>query len=231
MRDNELVAWAKTGEATLLAAQLPGRGKRIKENLMRSAEEVARGVAPALSTSLGDAPYVIVCHSMGCLVAYQTLLALRAVGASMPQHLFLSCFPPPDRDRHHNEHDIAPWARNADLTDEAFQVECRKWGVNKMLFEPDVWSEYSPRLRADFDIFDSYHFEPGHAPFDFPITAWFATGDDMVKEEHVAQWERFTTGTFELRRLDGPHLFHYKESARADQFRQIAEVGARYAGC
>ena len=145
----------------------------------------------------------------------------------MPQHLFLSCFPSPDFDRHHNEYDIA-WARNAELTDEEFKVECTKWEVNEMLFEADVWPEYAPRLRADFDIFDSYQYAPGQPSFDFPITAWFATGDRMVKQEHVAQWAAFTTGSFELRALEGPHLFHYQEPVRKEQFHQISEIADKY---
>ena len=104
----------------MLAVQLPGRGKRIDEAFLRSATSVAEALAPVLAYALGDgtAPYIVVCHSMGCLVAFETLMRLRVAGMRMPQKLFLSCMLAPDF-----ETEAAPWRRNGELSDAEFREE------------------------------------------------------------------------------------------------------------
>lgn len=39
------------------------------------------------------------------------------------------------------------------------QVECREWDVNEVVFSPGMWGTYQPLMRADFCLFDQYHFD------------------------------------------------------------------------
>ena len=209
--DNALVSFATVGNAEIFAAQLPGRAKRAGEPCIETAREVAAVLAPVIAHALGSnangAPYVVVCHSMGTLVAFETLCVLREAGYPMPEHLFLSCFPAPDFDP-----STVPWSINKTLDDAAFQEECKKWEVSEVVFQPEMWTAFVTRMRADFTIFDQYRYEHGTdmMPFGFAITAWWATGDKMVGEAQVREWSRFTTGAFEVKMVNGPHLFHYE---------------------
>ena len=37
------------------------------------------------------------------------------------------------------------------------QEECRGWDVSEGLFTPAMWGTYRDLMRADFRLFDSYH--------------------------------------------------------------------------
>jgi len=220
IQSNALMKWAETSKRSqILSAALPGRpGPRADEPHLRTAQEVAATITPVVAHALQaspDSPYAVICHSMGTLCAFETLQLLRAAGLPMPVHLFVSCFPSPDAS------DV-PWQVSAELGDAEFQQELRKWGVNDIVFSPEVWENYKETLRADFTIFDQY--KCGHAvePFSFPITAWWATDDKMVDESHMKGWEKWTTGTFCIQKLSGPHLFHSQaDAAREEQFKLI----------
>ena len=54
--------------------------------------------------------------------------------------------------------------------------ECRAWDVNELVFSGAMWPTYQKILRADFSLFDTYAYgRAGQAPFEFPITAFYAT--------------------------------------------------------
>lgn len=64
-----------------------------------------------------SSPYVIVSHSMGCWVAFELLMLLKAARLAMPSAWFLSAMPAPD-----TPVERRPWRVGAQLTEELFKV-------------------------------------------------------------------------------------------------------------
>lgn len=83
-----------------------------------------------------------------------------------------------------------------------------------------MWPMYHPMLRADFKLFDEYEFDGGATvggplPFDFPITAFYGTGDRRVSKEMVQGWQRFTSsGDFACCEVGGNHLWPLDKDAK-----------------
>mmetsp|Transcript_48891 Transcript_48891/g.93469 ORF Transcript_48891/g.93469 Transcript_48891/m.93469 type:complete len:164 (-) Transcript_48891:40-531(-) len=57
------------------------------------------------------------------------------------------------------------------------------------------------------DVADVNNRRSGQAPFDFPITSFFARDDKKIKESMVKGWANFTTQAFECNQIDGNHLY------------------------
>ena len=83
-----------------------------------------------------------------------------------------------------------PWSRNGPMDDEAFKEECRGWDVNTVVFAPSNWPTYSPIMRDDFTLFDSYVYSPAPAPLPVPVRAFYAAADKRIKQHHVEEWRR-----------------------------------------
>ena len=114
-----------------------------------------------------------------------------------------------------------PWSRNGPMSDEAFKEECRGWDVNAVVFAPSNWPAYSPMMRDDFTLFDSYEYSPAPAPLPVPVRAFYAAADKRVKQQHVEQWRRFTSASFSLEEIEGNHLFFYDVPHRAAYMNRV----------
>lgn len=194
---------------------------RRNEPFLKSCREVADALLPVIESKLReDVPYVVVAHSLGNWVAFETLRLARQRGVPMPRIFFSSCMPAPSI-----ADQLKPWRPNRNMTDEELQAECRLWDVNELIFRPDMWQTFSPMMRADFSLFDEYTFEPeGAEPFDFAIHGFFAARDRKVTREMVEGWRDFTTGDFCIDVLQGHHLFVYDHPVRDEWFDIITDV-------
>src|SRR6266851_3509117 len=82
------------GPVELWAVQLPGRERRIREPPHRHLKAVLEPLVPAVAEYV-DRPTVFVAHSMGALIAFEVVNALRAAGRRLPDLLVVSASPAP----------------------------------------------------------------------------------------------------------------------------------------
>jgi len=201
-----LLDFCKANAVEVLAPQLPGRGARGKEPFIKTTQEVAEAVVKVIAHRLfsDGVPYCVIGHSVGTWNGFEFLSLLRDEGLPMPLKTFFSGFPSPDIPV-----DERPWvADNDTLDDPAFKDESRGWDTNEVVFSDGMWKMFGPLMRADFGLFDRYAFgRAADAPFDFPLTTFYATKDKKVKEKHVKGWERFTTKAFSISPIEGHHLY------------------------
>ena len=69
--------------AELWAVEPPGRGRRLQVPCHRRMQDLVRELADAMEPHL-DGPYSIFGHSLGGLVAFETVRVLRRRGAPQP---------------------------------------------------------------------------------------------------------------------------------------------------
>lgn len=227
--------------------QYPGRGMRLREAPITTARGMAEALLPIVASKLTEidndgppsssvvVPYIVVAHSVGTWLGYEFLSLLKQKGGIPPPlRVFISAMPPPDIPFNQR-----PWRQQRTLEEGDFIEECRGWDISEVVFSAAMWPIYQPLLRADFTLFDEYKFvgrgvEGGEGEgilgvfADVPkVMAFWGRRDRRVKEHHVQGWERFLGEgggeRFELRMIDGNHLWPLDKGAKAEWLQQIVD--------
>ena len=186
----------------VLAAQLPGRGARMREQPYTSVtalvEELGVAVRPLL-----DRPFAFFGHSMGAIIAFELARLLRGEGGAAPAHLFVSGRRAPQIP------DADPPTYN--LPDAEFIEEVRRLNGTppEVLEHPELMGLMLPLLRADFQVVDTYRYADG-PPLGCPISAFGGLQDFDVTREQLEAWREQTTSGFVRRMFDGDHFFLHR---------------------
>lgn len=195
--------------ADVLAVQYPGRQNRIAEPTIDSVAGLAEELARELR-EWADRPLAFFGHSMGAAVAFETARCFERDGVKGPERLFVSgCRAPllPRTSRIHQ------------LPDDELLAEISALGGTdeRVLAIPDLRALILPSLRADYAAIETYHSTP-EATVSLPITALAGESDPNARVDQVGEWERHTTGAFDLRVFPGGHFFV------ADRTADVVEV-------
>ncbi|MFF5676391.1 thioesterase II family protein [Streptomyces hygroscopicus] len=194
-------AWSELLPPTIEAQtlRLPGRETRFSEeppcDLYELAAALAAELAPYLTSSTA-----ILGHSMGALLAFEVVRALRRSHDWEPACLLVSGVRAPQLS--------AGAPRYAGLSGPDLEEEVRGMfgGAAPILDERDLWELMLPVFRADLLMCDLYEYCP-EPPLSCPVVAYGSTADKDVDEELVAAWSKQTTGPFERRMFPGEHFY------------------------
>ena len=193
------------GRYNLLAAELPGRGRRYGEAFASSVYEAAAQFAEE-ALHLPRNPLIFVGHSLGALLAYETAYAMRERGGRQPIGLVAAGRQSPDVDQH---------GRN--LPDASMSA-IRKYlqelsGTPESILRDDAYmTMMRPILQADFDLLRSYRFRP-RTPLQIPVHVVGAIHDHAVKFESLLGWSRLSVGEVSLSLIDGGHFAPIEQPA------------------
>ncbi len=157
-----------------------------------------------------DRPYAFFGHSMGSLVSYSLAHELRAAGAPLPMHMFVSGrrapHLPPER---RALHDLP----RAELLEELGRLE----GTPKAVLENEELLElFLPLLRADFKLNETYAYSPT-PPLPCGATVMGGLSDMAASRTQLEPWREHFDGKVDVSMFPGGHFFI--DDARA----QIAE--------
>ena len=199
--------------------QLPGREGRLREAPHRCVETLVAEILPPLRPLIGR-PFALFGHSMGALIAFELARRLRAEGAPVPAHLFVSGHRAPQLPN--------PRSPLAHLPDAAFLAELRTRydGVPaEVLRHPDLMALLLPCLRADLALVEDYQCDVAE-PLACPISVYGGEDDPVANEAELAAWRAQTRGEFTLTRFAGTHFFirSAREELLAALSRELALV-------
>ncbi len=192
--------------------QLPGRESRQNEAPFQRMAPLVDAVVDGLRPHL-DMPFALFGHSLGALIAFE--VARRLDGEPLLRRLFVSARRAP--------HLTEPLAPIAQLPADKFAatVQQRYGGIPDAVFAcPDLLEFLLPRLRADFEILESYRSQSDASPLACGISAFGGT-KDAVPESDLRAWEGYTRADLRVRMVQGGHL--YLDPCRAELHRAIAE--------
>jgi surfactin synthase thioesterase subunit len=203
--------WPACDGVRIRPVQLPGREERLMEAPLQDMDLLAAQLQRELAPYMAQ-PYALFGCSMGALLAYRLCVRLRAVGAALPQRLFVAASAPPQRMRAPQWHT---------LPDDALIERVLALGGTpaEVFDEPLLRNIALPLLRADFAAVANCPREC--VPLPCPITALAGVDDHHAPLDEMAHWRDCTSGHFELDSLEGGHFFIRSQGAA---------LGARLAG-
>jgi medium-chain acyl-[acyl-carrier-protein] hydrolase len=203
--------------------QPPGREGRTPEPPHQRMAPLADEFAATLLQAAAGGPYAVYGHSLGALVAYETVRRVRDLGGPAPVHLFVSGCGAPDRT-------VEPGPRVSAMSEAQIAALLSRLGGTPdwLLAEPALLRMILPPFRADFVVKETYEHRAG-PPLDVPVTALAATADPRVEPGEMDGWGRHTTGPFRRLTLAGGHFAVLEQPAVTH--RHIAAGLARAVSC
>ncbi|MFD7552404.1 thioesterase II family protein [Streptomyces sp. NPDC059578] len=183
----------------VVGVQYPGRQWRRTEPAVTDIRALARGAADALLAER-DLPTAVLGHSMGALVAFETVRLWQRERPGAVGHLFASGSRAPSRPREEDQR--ARW------TDERIIAELRVLGGtgDRLISDGEALRQALPALRDDYRALAAYRPSPG-ARVKVPLTVLVGREDPKAGPEHAAHWRSHTDAAFELRVFPGGHFF------------------------
>jgi Predicted thioesterase involved in non-ribosomal peptide biosynthesis len=179
--------------------QYPGRGNRMHESLYTDCRLMVDAFLPYMLPLL-DKPFALFGHSMGAIIAFEVVRALRRRGGPQPLHLFVSGRRAPQvpcREPH-----------TFNLPDDEFTEELRRLNGTppEVLENPELMQLVLRIVRGDFALTQTYVYtkEP---LLTCPISIFGGLYDIDVTREDLAAWCEQTEGTCSLRMFEGDHFF------------------------
>ncbi|CCG42237.1 thioesterase II family protein [Magnetospirillum molischianum] len=196
----------------LVAAQLPGRDRRLAETPCRDSDTIIKGIVRA-ALALPSVPLALYGHSLGAALALDLAvsltqakvpLALVTVAARAAPHL------PPRR------------APLSPLADHAFLQAVGAMGgtPREALEHEELMALLLPVLRADFFLSEGFVRPPAPA-IKCPLLAVTGCNDPFVAEADMRAWSLFAANRFRFETLEAGHFF--AQSHRDDILRLIFE--------
>ncbi|MFC8538342.1 thioesterase II family protein [Streptomyces sp. NPDC057249] len=201
----EYLAWGDlVPEVQFWGVQLPGRS-------VRRAEDAHTSVGALVGSLVGETrfagPFVLLGHSFGGLLAYETARALRRLGREMPEQVILSSCPAPHS---FGGAEPARWLHTLPDDDLITAAEAR-WGPLPEQVHGDARLRrlvLAP-LRADIQLFETYAHAPG-PPLDVPATLLCGTEEQDRLAGESAGWGRWLSRVTRRLALPGGH-FYFRE--------------------
>ena len=138
-------------------------------------------------------------HSMGALISFELARELRRRDQPGPLALFLSGRGAP--------HIPDPDPPISNLPEPEF-VELRRLNgtPRELLDSPELKEFFLPTIRADFELVETYEYE-AEAPLNCPICAYGGLQDTDVPTSDLKEWQKQTSGAFNLRMFPGDHFY------------------------
>ena len=180
----------------VISLELPGRGRRMDEALIKDFELAAADLYQQLISRLNSGRFAIYGHSMGAILALKVTELLEKAG-KIPVCLFVSGNPGPG---------IKENRRRYKLSSDAFIEELKLLGGLPDLFlsNKELMDFFEPILRADFEIAEENGLKEGIS-VSCPLFAMM--GIDEEHAEDISNWSSFTGSVFNCEVLEGGHFF------------------------
>jgi acyl transferase domain-containing protein/surfactin synthase thioesterase subunit/acyl carrier protein len=185
----------------LVLVELPGRGHRLEEPAYENIDTLLRELVTAIVPKL-DRPYILFGHSLGGLLAFELVRALRRAGHPLPQRLFVSSTPALTT--------YAAQEYNPAMPDAALVAafpHLEQAGADA------AWQQYKRRLlRQDLQLVYRYRHHR-EAPLNLPVTVLFGADDARVQHAQALAWETETTSSCKVMSRPGGHRFIDRDHA------------------
>ncbi|REH54909.1 surfactin synthase thioesterase subunit [Tenacibaculum gallaicum] len=187
--------------------ELPGRGKRIEEELIKNKEVAIEDYVRQIKLLHEGVPFMIFGHSMGADLGFYVTKRLEK-SLLFPEYLFVSGNPGPKKETYDLVKEKSKKLRYK-LSDDELKEELREIGgmPEEVLQDNDIFDFFKPIIRADFQVLEDDNTLSKNIVIKSPIYALMGK-----KEEHssrIDNWKNYTSSSFNCSLFKGNHFFIY----------------------
>ena len=183
----------------VVSLELPGRGKRMGEPLLKNFELAAADMYRQIAAQLTSPRFVLYGHSMGALLCYLLAKRIAQEKLNAPLHLFLTGKGAPSILFNRKIRHLMP-------QDELVADLQQMGGMpDIVLKDHKLLDLFLPIIRADFQAVESFRYEEP-ARLDLPLTV-ITGSEESIADEKIKPWQLETFATVTFRKLPGGHFF------------------------
>lgn len=195
-------------EIELVPVEVKGRGKRYAENLADNMEEMVADVFQQIKDQLNETKYVLFGHSMGAVIAHELCYSLISKNLETPLHIFLTGREAPQRGKKTMDTE-----KTYLLPDDKFINKLKDYGgtPKEILENEELMNIFTPILRGDFRVVDTYQHRFRDYLFDFGITVMTGLKEDLDEAE-INGWQAFTKQKLKSYKFPGGHFFIHEST-------------------
>ncbi len=182
--------------------EIPGRGKRFREELLTTKESVIQDYLDQIIVLRNNQPYIIYGHSMGATISLSVANEMQQVG-DLPLSLIVSGNAGPGIKKSDEEKKEKRYL----MKDSDFKEELRKLGgvPEEVLENSELYDFFNPIMRADFEVLEEGGYSEEDIRLQIPIYALMGSKEETSNE--IENWKRFTAKKFTYEILEGNHFF------------------------
>jgi medium-chain acyl-[acyl-carrier-protein] hydrolase len=183
-----------------------GRGRRINEPFIKDMDTMAMDCMEIVNkTRDRQLPLVFFGHSLGSLIAFETMNCMRRNNIALPELVFFSGRKAPAVLTGENNRSMLP-------DNDLLACLSAMGGIpDYFLQHPDFLSFYLPIIRNDLRLNDTYCYKTVKQ-FDIPFVIMNGTEDENIGTDPVRSWKQHTAAACYQERLDGNH-FYFSDAA------------------
>lgn len=195
----------------ILPLELPGRGKRMREPLLKDLNLLAMDALKQLIQYDLTKRYALFGHSMGALLVYLVAQQLVARRLPLPVHIFVSGHRAPNAEHCLN------FKYNLPKTEFIAMLQRLGGCPPEILQDAELLNFFEPMLRADFQAVDLYRYQP-RFPLPIPLTVLLGSAEAEVTLSNVQGWQQESIYPLVINEIAGGHFFIFEQPT------QIAEM-------
>lgn len=182
-----------------VSLQYPGRQDRRNEAPIEDIGKLTNIIADAIE-EMPPKPTVFFGHSMGAIVAFETVLRLEGSAHSFQRHsLIVSGRRAPSAQRDQTVHM---------LDDNELLSEIKSLGGTDtaVVKNEEIIRMTLPTIRSDYKLIENYS-SSTNCKVECPVAALFGASDPKTTSDEAIQWGDHTNAPFRFRSFDGGHFF------------------------
>jgi len=183
----------------LTAIQFPGREDRFSEPFINRLEDIISQLSEGFNAHK-DKPFFVFGHSLGALVGFEFVNAIRQHYSIIPRYLVVSAARAP--------HLIYKRPSLSQLDDESLTKKLKEYnGIDQNIINnDDLLSLFLPIIRNDFQLLEDYKYKSSE-PLLCDILALSGSDDQTVNCEDIHAWSSYTKNNFHYLSFSGKHFF------------------------
>lgn len=214
---NFFLEWSRKSKYDIIPVELPGHGRRHREELPESIDAMAKEIAEDILRCETDFDFGFWGHSMGALLAFQTAFYLEKNGNSVPRMLIVSGRQAPFSD-YKGEYQCS-------MGKQALVDEIKRLGLlpELLLNSQDYMDEVIPLIFNDYRMNEEYVYHDEKV--NIPVVAHFGSNDIEATERLLAEWKEVTKSSFSQKAFKGSHFYVYEEETD-----YLTELESTFAG-
>lgn len=189
------------GEIEVVVMEMPGRGRKMNQPLIKDARLLARQFYQSVKSQL-DQPYAFLGHSLGGLTGYLVIREIEAHQLPLPRAFFISAASAPSEIFNDQRHCLP--------SSEFWEILHEIGGIpDEVIHDSNFRQSFEPIIRADFEVLETYQYQKQPA-LDIPMVAIMAR-NDKLQPETIETWQEESTHPLKTHLLPGDHFYLFND--------------------